>query len=300
MDNARKKYVNIERLSSGDIFALLDSIESDDEGEIENIMYDSDTEFVAEDESVISINIIRKEEIGDQSSSVSVPEASIHILFIQNEDETDTLGQDEPNSAPAPQRTPNQSPSPATQCTSSHSPSPVKQRTSNQLPSPDNQHTSNQSPAATTKRTSSRSPAAATQRTGNQPNAAVVTRHISNQSSKSTPPPTVTLPKNTKKRKQSSIIKDKTKTKKFNAPSDKNNTNQKKGSVPQDEDKTKKKKTNTTEEWKWEDKEKPMTNKECTLEAEVLVNLDHGSTPFDIFQTVTGMNELLETTEKQL
>ena len=49
-----------------------------------------------------------------------------------------------------------------------------------------------------------------------------------------------------------------------------------------------------TEEWKWEDKEKPMTKKECTLEAEVLVDVDHDSTLFDIFQTVTGMNELLE------
>ena len=37
-----------------------------------------------------------------------------------------------------------------------------------------------------------------------------------------------------------------------------------------------------------------MTKKECTLEADVLVNLDHDSTPFDIFQTVTGMNKLLE------
>ena len=37
-----------------------------------------------------------------------------------------------------------------------------------------------------------------------------------------------------------------------------------------------------------------MTKKECTLEVEVLVNLDYGSTPFDIFQTVTGMNGLLE------
>ena len=73
-----------------------------------------------------------------------------------------------------------------------------------------------------------------------------------------------------------------------------NNTNQKRGSVPQDEDKTNKKKNNTTEEWKWEDKEKPMTKKECTLEVEVLVDLDDGSTPFDIFQMVTGMNELLE------
>ena len=37
-----------------------------------------------------------------------------------------------------------------------------------------------------------------------------------------------------------------------------------------------------------------MTKKEFTLEAEALVDLDHGSTPFDIFQMVTGMNELLE------
>ena len=59
MDNGRKKYVNIERISSGDIFALLDSTESDDEGDIENIMNDSDTESVAEDESVIFTIIIR-------------------------------------------------------------------------------------------------------------------------------------------------------------------------------------------------------------------------------------------------
>ena len=101
MGNGRKKYVNIEKLCSGYIFALLDSTESDEEGDIENIMNDSDTEFVAEDEWVISTNIIRKEGIGDQSSSVWVPEASIHILSTQNEDETGTLGQDEPNSAPA-------------------------------------------------------------------------------------------------------------------------------------------------------------------------------------------------------
>ena len=105
MDNARKKYVNIERLPSCDIFALFDSIESDDEGDTENIMNDFDTEFVVEDESVTSTNIIRKEEICDQSSSISVPEALIHILSTQNEHETDTLGQDEPNSALATQRT---------------------------------------------------------------------------------------------------------------------------------------------------------------------------------------------------
>ena len=37
-----------------------------------------------------------------------------------------------------------------------------------------------------------------------------------------------------------------------------------------------------------------MTKKKCTLEAEVLIDLDHGSIPLDIFQTVTGMNELRE------
>ena len=82
---------------------MLDSIESDDEEDIANIKNDSDTEFVAEDESVISTNIIRTEEIADQSSFVSVPETS--ILSTQKEDGTNTLGQDEPNSAPATQRT---------------------------------------------------------------------------------------------------------------------------------------------------------------------------------------------------
>ena len=43
-----------------------------------------------------------------------------------------------------------------------------------------------------------------------------------------------------------------------------------------------------------EDKEKPMTKKECALEVEVLVHVDHDLTSFDIFQTVTRMNELLK------
>ena len=36
-----------------------------------------------------------------------------------------------------------------------------------------------------------------------------------------------------------------------------------------------------------------MTKKEYTLEAEVLDDFHYGSLPFKIFQTVTGMNELL-------
>ena len=44
-----------------------DSAESDDGGHIENIMNGSDTKFLAEDKSVISTNIIRKENIGSRS-----------------------------------------------------------------------------------------------------------------------------------------------------------------------------------------------------------------------------------------
>ena len=89
------------------------------------------------------------------------------------------------------------------------------------------------------------------------------------------------------------MIKDKTKKNNVNTLSDECKTNQKKGSVPQGEEKTKKKKTNTTKEWNWQDKEKPMAKRKCTLEAEVLVDLDHGSTTFEISQTVTKMNEFL-------
>ena len=138
--------MSISRGYSGDIFTLLDSIDSEDEEDLENMMNGSDTEFVAEDRSVISTNIIRKEEIGDQSSSVSVSEASIHILSTQNEDETNSLGKDGPNSTPATQST-CKSPSPATQHTSNQLPSPAFQRTANQSPSPACQRIANQSPA---------------------------------------------------------------------------------------------------------------------------------------------------------
>ena len=77
------------------------------------------------------------------------------------------------------------------------------------------------------------------------------------------------------------MIKDKMEEKAVNASSEENNTNQKKGSVLQDEHKAKRK-NNTTKKWKWEDKEKSITKKECTLEEEVLADLDHGSTLWPI------------------
>ena len=107
MDNARKKYVNIERLSSGDIFAFIESFESVDEVNIENVVTYSDTESVAEDESVISTYIIRKEKIGDQSSSVSFPEASMYIQLVFQSVAFKHASNQSPS--PATQRTPNQS-----------------------------------------------------------------------------------------------------------------------------------------------------------------------------------------------
>ena len=104
--------------------------------------------------------------------------------------------------------------------------------------------------APVTQRTSSQSPSPATQRTADQSHAAVVTRCTSDQSSKSTPSPTVTLPKNTKKWNQSSMIKDKMKKEKCQCSIRQEQHKPKKGSIPQDEDKTKKEKTNMTEEWK--------------------------------------------------
>ena len=53
-------------------------------------------------------------------------------------------------------------------------------------------------------------------------------------------------------------------------------------------------KTKTKQKRKKEMYIKGMTKKECTLQAEVLLDLNHGSTHFHIFQTATGINELLE------
>ena len=129
IDNARNKYVNIERLSRGEVFALLDSIQSDDEEDIEHIMNDSDTEFVAEDESLL-ISLEKKRSV----TKVAQYHFRSINLSTQNEDETNTLGQDEQNCATATQRTFNQSPSSANQRTANQSPAAATQRTFNQSP----------------------------------------------------------------------------------------------------------------------------------------------------------------------
>ena len=51
MASNKKINISISSLSSDEIYALLDSIESDKEEDIENLMNDSDTKFV--DRSVV-------------------------------------------------------------------------------------------------------------------------------------------------------------------------------------------------------------------------------------------------------
>ena len=47
--NNRKKYIHIDReTGSNEIYAMLDEIESDTESDIENLLEDSDTEYISE------------------------------------------------------------------------------------------------------------------------------------------------------------------------------------------------------------------------------------------------------------
>ena len=64
-------------------------------------------------------------------------------------------------------------------------------------------------------------------------------------------------------------------------------------SLPQDEDKTKKKKPIRLRNGNGRIK-KSLWRKGTFFRDKVLVDLDHGASHFDIFQTFTGMNELLE------
>ena len=75
MNNNRKKYVQINNhTSSYQIFALLDSVQSDEEEDIEELMKDSNTEFFADDEDVENI-------VPDSDhAGISTREASIHII----------------------------------------------------------------------------------------------------------------------------------------------------------------------------------------------------------------------------
>ena len=48
--NKRKKYISISKSSSEEIYAMLDEVESDLDKDIDQLVNDSDTEFVANED----------------------------------------------------------------------------------------------------------------------------------------------------------------------------------------------------------------------------------------------------------
>ena len=74
--NGRKRYFNIdENASTEQIYALLDDVESPDEDYIDNLMNDSDTEFITE---ITQAGIL-------QNISLTTSEANLNIVPSDNQ-----------------------------------------------------------------------------------------------------------------------------------------------------------------------------------------------------------------------
>ena len=81
--NNRKKYIHIDReTGSNEIYAMLDEIESETESDTENLLEDSDTEYISE--GPIPDN-------KQESHCVLTPEATVHV-------ENESLDVEEPPS----------------------------------------------------------------------------------------------------------------------------------------------------------------------------------------------------------
>ena len=77
-NDGRKRYFHIDKnTSSEQIYALLHDVHSDDEDDIDNLMNDSDTEFIAEEEVT---QAARK-----QDTFLTTPEANLHVVPSDNQ-----------------------------------------------------------------------------------------------------------------------------------------------------------------------------------------------------------------------
>ena len=75
LNNKRKEPVKIDReTGSNEIFAWLDEINSDLEDDIDNLMNDSDTEFVSEE------SLENELDSDDEPLNLLVPEANYHVV----------------------------------------------------------------------------------------------------------------------------------------------------------------------------------------------------------------------------
>ena len=75
--NGRKRYFHIdENASSEQIYALLDDVESADEDDIDNLMNDSDTEFIAEEQITQAAST--------QGTYLTTPEPNLYVVQSDN------------------------------------------------------------------------------------------------------------------------------------------------------------------------------------------------------------------------
>ena len=76
--NGRNRYFHIdENASSEQIYASLDDVESADGYYIENLMNDSDTEFIAAEETTKAAST-------QLDTSLTMPEANLHVVPSDN------------------------------------------------------------------------------------------------------------------------------------------------------------------------------------------------------------------------
>ena len=76
--NGRKRYFHIdENAGSEQVYALLDDVESADEDDIDNLMNDSGTEFIAEEEITQAAST--------QDTLSTTPEANLHVVPSDNQ-----------------------------------------------------------------------------------------------------------------------------------------------------------------------------------------------------------------------
>ena len=76
--NGTERYFYIdENTSSEQIYALLDDVESAGKDDIDNLMNDSDTEFIADEEITQAAST--------QDTSLTIPEANLHVLPSDNQ-----------------------------------------------------------------------------------------------------------------------------------------------------------------------------------------------------------------------
>ena len=85
LKNKRKRYYHIdENTSSNEVFAILSEVESNDESEIDDIMNDSDTEFISIEP------LTQPDEEENRKSAVLVPEANVHVVSVEPERSNDS------------------------------------------------------------------------------------------------------------------------------------------------------------------------------------------------------------------